>query len=127
MSGYWGGAPEMAAALKEVKRRKTEGARRGIWLVLTEALGRSNATVPHEEGDLERDGAASLADGDELRGAISYGRNADTKDYAVVQHEDMTLRHDAGRNAKFLENALNGIRGEAGEIIAASVRKEVNR
>lgn len=127
MTGYWGGIPELASALQEVKRRKTEGARRGIMLVLVEVLGRSNAQVPHEEGDLERDGVASVADGDELRGAVSYGRNADTKDYAVVQHEDMSLKHDAGRNAKFLENAFNSIRGEAGDVIAASVRKEVNR
>lgn len=126
MSDYWAGADRIGAVVKDIRARKNKGARRGLQLALVETLGRSNAQVPHEEGDLERDGGVSLDD-DRLLGAVSYGRNADTKDYAERQHEDMTLKHDAGRNAKFLENALNSMKNEAGEIVAASIRREMSR
>lgn len=61
-------------------------------------LGVSNEQVPHETGDLMRSGGVAT-EGDTV--AIYY----DTP-YAVVQHEDLNYRHDEGRNAKFLENAI---------------------
>lgn len=61
-------------------------------------LGVANQQVPHETGDLMRSGGVST---DNDSAAIFY----DTP-YAVVQHEDMGLRHDEGRNAKYLENAV---------------------
>lgn len=61
-------------------------------------LGVSNEQVPHEVGDLMRSGGVAV-ENDEV--AVYY----DTP-YAVVQHEDMSLRHDDGRNAKYLENAV---------------------
>lgn len=127
MSGYWKGADKMRQQLVMARERKTAGARTGILMALLNVLGVSNSQVPHEDGDLERDGAASVADGDELRGAVSYGRNADTKDYAERQHEDMTLKHDAGRNAKFLENAFNSTRDTSREIIAAQIKRSVEK
>ena len=62
----------------------------------------SNRHVPHELGDLERSGRVGPGEGEGER-TIYY----DTP-YAVVQHEDLTLQHDAGRTAKYLENAMNG-------------------
>lgn len=59
-----------------------------------------NSHVPHEDGTLERSGAVS--DPHDGEATVYY----DTP-YAVVQHEDLTLQHDAGRTAKWLENALN--------------------
>ncbi|TDC81905.1 hypothetical protein E1193_13460 [Micromonospora sp. KC606] len=66
-------------------------------------LGESTQIVPHEEGDLERSGQVTS---DESTGivAVSYDRP-----YAVRQHEDLTLRHDEGREAKYLEKPMNDV------------------
>jgi hypothetical protein len=41
----------------------------------------------------------------------------------VQQHEDMALNHDDGRNAKFLENAMNSERERVLQIIAVGAKK----
>ena len=112
------------SAAKAAKTRKNKGANIGLMRALRNVLDVSNRSVPFEEGDLERDGGIS-SDPDNLRGAVSYGRSADTKDYAVVQHEDMTMQHDAGRGPKFLENAINSTKDQNAEIIAKATREEI--
>jgi hypothetical protein len=73
----------------------------GTILAAEYLLGESNLLVPHEEGDLERSGTVS---GDEATGevAVSYDRP-----YAVRQHEELTYRHDEGRQAKYLEQPMH--------------------
>ena len=71
-------------------------------LIAEHVLDASNRHVPHELGDLARSGRVGPGEGEGER-TIYY----DTP-YAVVQHEDLTLQHDAGRTAKYLENAMNG-------------------
>lgn len=80
-------------------------------------LAESDQHVPIEEGTLSRSGHVS-EDDQHLRVAVSY----DTP-YAVVQHEDMTLNHDAGRTAKYLENAFNSQLGTVRDHLAAQIRK----
>lgn len=60
-------------------------------------LEHANRTVPIEEGTLKGSGLVT-ADRTNARAAVSY----DTP-YAARQHEDMSLRHDSGRRAKWLE------------------------
>ncbi|TDC42091.1 minor capsid protein [Micromonospora sp. KC213] len=75
----------------------------GAELAAEHLLGESNLLVPHEEGDLERSGEVTS---DESTGevVVSYDRP-----YAVKQHEDLTLRHDEGREAKYLEKPMNDV------------------
>ncbi len=70
---------------------------RGAQLAAEHLLSVSSQLAPHEEGDLQRSGTVTSdpADGEV---AVSFDRP-----YAVRQHEDMTLRHDEGRQAKYLE------------------------
>ena len=84
-------------------------------------LGDSNEQVPHEDGDLERTGAVS-GDPAAVKVAISY-RDVAYRGQAVQQHEDMTLKHDDGRNAKFLERAIAANRDRVREAVAGSLRK----
>lgn len=80
-------------------------------------LEESNRVVPHEVGDLQDSGRVSV---DDKVVAISY----DTP-YAVVQHEDMTFKHDAGRKAKFLEDAISDAsQGPAQRILADKLGRE---
>lgn len=94
-----------------------DGAERGVGLAAEHILGASNEHVPLEYGDLQSSGVASS---DGLTAAVSY----DTP-YAVYQHEEMGLRHDAGRTAKYLENAVHDEADAAANIIAASIRGEL--
>lgn len=91
------------------------GAERGLALALEHLLGESRKLVPIEEGTLERSGTASRAG---LRGVVSY----DTV-YAVRQHEELTWRHDAGRQAKYLEEPFHGERDTMQALIAAQIRR----
>lgn len=119
----WEGFDQLAAGIKRAKAAKDKGARRGLLLGARIVLNASNQRVPHEEGDLERDGGISLDDS-KLLAAIAYGRSAQTAKYARAQHERMDYHHDAGRSAKFLELALNGTRDQVAAVIAQSIKGE---
>lgn len=97
--------------------KMTEGTLRGLFLAGEHVLGVSNSQVPHEDGDLERSGTSTVDEG-KKRVGVSY----DTK-YAVRQHEDMSYRHDAGRNAKFLENAFNSEADQIRKILVVQIQK----
>lgn len=116
------GIEKNAKAAYESARK---GMVRGLELGTRLILDTSNDQVPHEEGDLERDGAASV-EPSTLTGAVSYGRDPETAKYAVPQHERMDYRHDAGRNAKYLENAFNSVSSEVGQIVAEQTRRGLN-
>lgn len=77
----------------------------------------STRVAPIEEGTLIRSAQVSR---DDRAGkvAISY----DTP-YAVVQHEDTQLRHDEGRQAKFLEDPVLAAADWLGPAIASRVAK----
>lgn len=92
------------------------GAVRGLTLAAEYVLGESNQIVPIEEGTLGRSGATSV-DPATLRASVSY----DTS-YAVRQHEDLSLRHDPGRQAKYLENTMNAEVGAVRKIIAEAIK-----
>ncbi|MGW5673938.1 hypothetical protein ACWEV4_02400 [Streptomyces sp. NPDC003860] len=105
----WDGAAVQAA--------QRAGAVRGLRLAAEHVLERSRARAPIEEGTLERSGTATV-DEASLTAGVSY----DTP-YAVRQHEDMGLRHDAGRSAKFLERPLTEEASTVEAIIATQVRR----
>ncbi|MFF7146046.1 minor capsid protein [Streptomyces sp. SID2888] len=95
------------------------GALRGLRLAAEHVLERSRRLVPIEEGTLERSGVASV-DEATMTAGVSY----DTP-YAVRQHEDLTLRHDNGRTAKYLEKPLREEGQTIREIIAAQLRRSL--
>lgn len=93
-----------------------DAAAQGLYLAGEHILNVSNEHVPHEDGDLQGSGAVS-EDPEALEVAISYD-----SPYAARQHEELTWRHDDGRTAKYLENAVNSEAGTVAEIVAAAVR-----
>lgn len=108
---------DIRQGLERLRRAGIEGAERGVVLGTEHVLGVAREHTPIEEDTLERSGKASQ---DGLRGAVSF----DTP-YAVVQHEDMSLQHDPGRTAKYLENAFNSEKATVGAIVAEQVRREI--
>ena len=119
MSDIFGGTVKgVVARVQKAREGERKGTKRGLLVGAEHVLGVSNERVPHEDGDLERSGAVSQTDDGTT--AISY----DT-DYAVVQHEDTSLHHDSGRQAKYLESAMIEERATVLQIVAAAIRKEV--
>ena len=102
----------------------TGAARRGLKLAMEHLLQVSNERVPIEEGTLMRSGKAGV-DEAELIGMVTYSarNDKDDYDYAVRQHEDLTLRHAAGRTAKFLEAPLLEEKDTLARIVAETIRR----
>lgn len=93
------------------RRLAGEGLQRGLEHVLFE----SNKIVPLREGVLERSGRVIRND---LEGAITY----DTV-YARRQHEELTWKHLPGRQAKYLETAMNRERDVVLRLMAVDIRR----
>lgn len=60
----------------------------------------SNTRVPLQDGHLQNSGDTAV-DRDEMRAYVSY-----SQPYAVAQHENLDWKHAPGREAKYLEKAL---------------------
>lgn len=96
-----------------------DGAERGLTLGAEHLLAKANETVPIEEGTLGRSGRATV-DAASLEAAVSY-----STPYAVKQHEDLSLRHDDGRTAKWLEVAANAEADTIGRILEGQIDEAV--
>jgi hypothetical protein len=95
------------------------GALRGVRLGAEHLLQVARSRVPIEEGTLERSGVVSV-DESAITAAVSFD-----SPYAVRQHEELDYRHDAGREAKYLEKPLHEENGVITGIIAAEVRRAI--
>lgn len=87
----------------------------GLQRALEHGLGVSNTRVPLREGPLERSGRVDV---EGLNGAISYDMI-----YAVRQHEELTWKHLPGRQAKYLESAMNSEREVMLRLMAVTLRR----
>jgi Minor capsid protein len=93
------------------------GEDRGLRLAAEHLLREARRLVPHEEGVLETSGKTHF-DSESHTASVSF----DTP-YAVIQHEDLTFRHDTGRQAKYLEQPMN----TEAEIMSALIQGEIRR
>jgi hypothetical protein len=100
----WKG-PEVQAALRGASME-------GLELAAEHLLQVSSSKAPLEEGDLARSGEVSTDPG-QLAAAVSYDRP-----YAVRQHEELTWRHDQGKEAKYLEGPMTAERDTMLALIA---------
>lgn len=66
-------------------------------------LAESQSLVPFDEGVLSASGHVQGPDGPPTDRVVTVGYGGAAEAYAVVQHEDTTLRHAGGRQAKYLE------------------------
>lgn len=101
------------AAVKAARGGAVRGLRAAVDFILGEAI----KIVPLDEGTLQDSGKATV-DEAELVGIVSF----DTK-YAVKQHEDLTLHHANGRQAKYLEQPWRENDAKIQEIIGTHVRQ----
>lgn len=99
------------------QRKATAGCLKGLKIYGEYLLGEAVAIVPHDEGTLQ-DSGKSVVNKADLEVIVAF----DTP-YAVVQHEDLTLHHANGRQAKYLEKPWLASREKAMKIIQTQIRK----
>lgn len=83
---------------RDVTARIEKASERALRAAAEHVLEEANRTVPVDEGTLR---ATGNVDVDGRRATVSY----DTP-YARRQHEDLTLRHEPGRRARWLALTL---------------------
>jgi len=109
----------MEAAAKEMR----EGAADGLEEWAEYVLQQSSQLVPIEEGTLQNSGTVEV-DRADLKAAVGYG-NGGARDYAVRQHEDLSLRHDSGRSGKYLERPAMQSRAVGEQIIGDAIKRRL--
>lgn len=102
-----------------VKARERAATMRGLDKAADHLLAAALDIVPYETFDLSDTGTTS-SDRSQLKAAVSFDG-----EYAVWQHEDLDLQHDAGRSAKYLETPFNTERDELMRIMAAELGQEL--
>lgn len=103
----------------KIRKAQREAAAKGLQKASEHLLQVAREQVPHEEGTLERSGVASV-DKANLKAAVSFDGP-----YAVRQHEDLTYKHDEGRNAKYLEGPMTTERNTMLEMVATELRRSL--
>jgi hypothetical protein len=103
----------------EVKRALTQAGRRGIRAAAEVIFAESQRRVPYRTRDLMNSGEVAMVDEDTV--AISY---KDTS--AAAAHENMTVQYEHGREAKFLENAINEKKSAAAAELARALRQAID-
>lgn len=96
---------------RRLEQSATSAARRGAHLLRDEAVQRT----PIETGTLRNSAKVTAADGE---AAVSFNTP-----YAVKQHEDLSLAHPGGGQAKYLETAAADNKQRIAEAIAAHLRR----
>jgi hypothetical protein len=83
-------------------------------------LADASNLVPHDTGELENTGDIKV---DENNHTVTVFFDAP---HAIRQHEDTTLRHPNGRQAKYLEQPLRERGGELADYISTEVNRELS-
>lgn len=97
------------------------GAYRGLKEWADIVLDTSQALVPVDIGELETSGKVS-GDNGSLTVAVFY----DTGNlYAIRQHEDTSLNHPNGGQAKYLEQPFNELAPLLQSVLADEIKKEI--
>ncbi len=102
--------------ISKLEAEMAEAALEGLRLGGEHVLKLARDKVPLEEGTLERSGLVSDNGDDQVN--VSF----DTP-YARRQHEELTWRHDNGRQAKYLETAAAEGSKAVQQLVRAAIRR----
>jgi hypothetical protein len=118
LSDLLGGTAAFLANVARVRENVKKAQQRGLVAAGALVLNTSNPTVPHEDGDFERTGRVTT---DERTAAVSY-KDVRYPGEAARLHEDLEMRHDSGRSAKFLEKAMTRSVDGVRSILGSNIR-----
>jgi len=112
------GFGELAKTLQGLEAKATHGAVAGNFAVANNIMTVAKERAPVDTGVMRASGFVDV-NGE----TVSMGFGGASSDYVVRQHEDLTLRHPGGGQAKFLESAIDEAHSGAPAVIASYARK----
>ena len=98
-----------------------KAAMKGVRKLANNILAESQKLVPVDTGTLKDSGAISS---DKKNSIVTISYNTP---YARKQHEDNTLNHPKGGQAKYLERPFNEKSGDLEKIVGDSIHKVLQR
>lgn len=105
--------------IKSVTNKICKAGLEGVKAVALELGDRSQAVTPVEDGWLET--SMTVSDDGRTTVMVSY---ATDEGYAIIQHEDTSLNHDVGKQAKYLEQpAFEYVPQVLGAIVGSEIDK----
>ncbi len=107
MAGRWN-TSEVEKRIRAFQKDCERAAAKAASELAHEGLTRSSAIAPIEEGTMIRTGKV---DANDQGAAWGFGYGG-AEDYTRRQHEDLTLRHDNGREPKFVESVCSSMADE---------------
>ena len=108
----------------EVARKVRTAAASGLRQTAEEMMTESKRLVPVDTGTLKGSGYVEPVDMADLSVRLGFGGPAEP--YALVQHEDLSLRHPGGGQAKFLEIPVNALAPKLTENVGNAIRDVIN-
>lgn len=127
MSIEFEGVEEFNRLLNEQPEVAKLAAGRALYEEANNIMASSKVIVPHDLGALADSGDVSSPEihGDAVVVELGYGGPATP--YAIIQHEDMSLRHDPGRTAKYLERPVLSRANDLGHALRARIAQALFR
>lgn len=109
--------------LREIAEKAPEAVAAGLFMeannIMTDAKGR----VPVDQGVLRASGYVAPPQMEGGSPVVELGFGGPAASYAVKQHEDTSLRHPGGGEAKFLERAADAARPGIADRVGAFARR----
>lgn len=116
------GDQALIARLAAAGPRGVKAAAAGLYQAAEQVRGNSMERAPVDFGALKGSHYVTLPEIDGDKVSVIVGAGGPAKDYAIVQHENLTFRHEVGE-AKFLEKAVDEVSPDIGGIIANGARR----
>jgi len=119
----------LAAALRNVRATRATllpALGRALHDEAEPVFARSQELVPVDTSALQKSGELHKPEiaGNSVSVELSYGNGA-TSSYAERQHEDLSIRHQSGKTAKFLERPFVEAASGMGERVGKRVAREI--
>lgn len=119
------GITNVMRRLKEVAAAHPEAVGAGLFSVGNEIMAVAKDRCPVDQGVLRASGYVEARDTSDGTVVVELGFGGAAASYAVKQHEDLTLRHPGGGQAKFLESAIDDARAGMAARVAAVARQHI--
>lgn len=110
---------DLIAGLAAAQRTVDSGSEAGLLAAAKMVLAQAEQVVPIEDSGLESSGRAAMVG--ENTAAVGFG-SGDSAPYAIIQHENLSLQHDAGRHGHYLSGPLIASQQRAAQTITDRIR-----
>lgn len=107
------GTKKLEQAIKTYGKRGKRAVGAGLYAAGSVIMKDSKRRAPVADGALRGSGYVTLPQEIGSGVLVEIGHGGAASAYAIRQHEDLTLNHPNGGEAKFLENAMNDKSKEA--------------